>query len=799
MKQFANEKEGPAKKPSGGLDRDNQNSRQDKKNQEFGGFGTSGGNGYADPMEAAQFGHPGAMAMLQSGGGLGQKGPRPIPGHLVVKAQRLLGADLSGVTLEEDPFLAEQGKRGVAEDGQRIRLAPQAAGDMELIWHEIVHLLQQRGAKTSTSEIETVDAETRPVGSPSGPPPESGAPNNTVSGPQPVAATDAAETQTAGGVADPEAEAVAGAQALTSGEAFEVRAAAAGVMYQNEGEGPTEATAPTSEVDDSLEGSTKPLDYPQFLSSPEDWVTLQTALDRGPDDGLQALVRLTPILKENAKANITYSTAVLDGEAQTVFGPEAKAWLLQEFSAFQKQHQGLASEQLVVEYVKHVKQVGIPDSLQTVELFVNIDRLGTADEKELAYTISTIHHEMTHAHQLLHDYLRVFPAGVSLDPDWLGAEYPLANYVAENDADEISAMEIGAYSEQAKVLEVLGTEPRGDYSDALGTLNLIHQHWNNAPPEFRESADADGKFVQAYMAHLEHFLAGFLEAVRPVSIALLGGFDAASLAARHLGQGGIAGATGTPQAEDDEVKAAPEDRCALPVEAKPEGMWAPDSTETKQYLAQATNIEKLGYNQDKYEMLKQQPGWVDADGAFRTILEQRHEYPLAGQAVAELKVGLERAKTGGSTTLNALSDAVHVKNQQAADPNIFVPTPARFYGAGDATRDKVMPGFQQVPTAFARNALGCGQRWSVIEVTGYSDDLGKGAAREAISRQRAEVVKEMLVDTGVPGERIRVVAKGYAAPPGVTPERIEAVMASNTEGLERARMLYRQAVVVAVP
>ena len=168
MKQFANEKEGPKKKPAGGLDHGVQNARQDKKNHEFGGFGSAGGNGYANPMEAAQFGHPGAMAMLQSGGArLERKGPRPIPGHLVVKAQRLLGVDLSGVTLEEEPALAEQGKRGVAEDGRRIRLAPGGLSDMELIWHEIVHLVQQRGAKASTGEIDMAETESQHVGSPS--------------------------------------------------------------------------------------------------------------------------------------------------------------------------------------------------------------------------------------------------------------------------------------------------------------------------------------------------------------------------------------------------------------------------------------------------------------------------------------------------------------------------------------------------------------------------------------------------------------------------------------------------------
>ena len=275
MKQFANEKEGPKKKPAGGLDHGVQNARQDKKSHEFGGFGSAGGNGYANPMEAAQFGHPGAIAMLQSGGArLERKGPRPIPGHLVVKAQRLLGVDLSGVTLEEDPALAEQGKRGVAEDGQRIRLAPGGLSDMTLIWHEIVHLVQQqRGAKTSTGEIDMAETESQHVGSPSGPPPEVGAPTSAASGAQPARA-DAAEPQTAGGVAEPEAEAVAGAQALAAGEAFEVRATAAGVMYQEEDEaGTVEAKSQTAEEerDPVRKSQHSGLVVKAYVKSPSTW------------------------------------------------------------------------------------------------------------------------------------------------------------------------------------------------------------------------------------------------------------------------------------------------------------------------------------------------------------------------------------------------------------------------------------------------------------------------------------------------------------------------------------------------
>jgi len=248
-----------------------------------------------------------------------------------------------------------------------------------------------------------------------------------------------------------------------------------------------------------------------------------------------------------------------------------------------------------------------------------------------------------------------------------------------------------------------------------------------------------------------------------------------------------------------------EDRCAQPKEVKPEGMWAPDSDQTKQTLAHSKSIHKLGDSQDKYEWLKQLPGWVDADGAFRTILEQRHEYPLAGQAVAELKVALERANTGGSTTFDALSDEVQTRNQQADDPNIFVPTPVMFHEPGS---HDVMKSYGDTPAAFARNALMCNDGWSVIKVSGYSDDLGDDAARESISRERAEVVKAILVNCGIPEDRVLVEGRGYEAPPGVVHgeiekfredlDRTQTARADPRRALEARRIPYRQASIVAV-
>ena len=618
------------------------------------------------------------------------------------------------------------------------------------------------------------------------------------------AAGDDLETGSSMGAAtDLEAEAEGVAAAVLGGERVEVRGEASGVMYQDD-VGPDENAATTSEVDDPPREET-----PSFLSSPEDWVTLQAALERGPNDGLLALVSLAPILKENAKPSITFSTTTLDGaDAETVFAPEARAWLLQEFSTFQEQRQGLEGEQLVSEYVRHVKQIGVPDSLQRVEVFVNIDRLGSADEKELAYTIATLHHEMTHAHQLLSDYLGVFPKAVSLEPNWLGPAYPLERRMVEDGAEESAAMEIGAYSEQAKALEVLGVAPRGDYFIAVSTLEIIHEHWSHTSPEFRESADADGKFAQAYMVHLKHFLAGFAEAVRPLSNAILGGFDVSSLAARRATQGGLAGTSGAAPLEEAPAKnLEAKDQCVPPTESKPEGIWAPDSEVVKQFLEHRKSINQLAFGKDKYELLRRDENWSEADGVFRKVLEQQHDYSLASEAVDDLAAGLERAKYGGSTTSEALSAAVKTRNQQASDPNIFVPTPVRFYEAGSVD---ILSTYREVPSAFARNALGCDAQWSIIEVSGYSDDLGDDAARESISRERAEAVKAILVDSGVPGDRVLVVARGYEAPPGVVGE-IENLKArlgeaetdedrdANDQRLDWARKPYRQALLVAIP
>jgi len=146
------------------LDRGNQDSRQDKTSQEFGGFGTSGGNGYADPMEAARFGHPGAMAMLQSGGlnGLPQPAVDPTVEGRPNEAQELgtlaniapdvaqqianaTQTEVASVQVVVDPSLVQSGHRAVARSGREIGLASaDLSRDTQLLAHEAAHIAQQR-------------------------------------------------------------------------------------------------------------------------------------------------------------------------------------------------------------------------------------------------------------------------------------------------------------------------------------------------------------------------------------------------------------------------------------------------------------------------------------------------------------------------------------------------------------------------------------------------------------------------------------------------------------------------------
>jgi len=59
---------------------------------------------------------------------------------------------------------------------------------------------------------------------------------------------------------------------------------------------------------------------------------------------------------------------------------------------------------------------------------------------------------------------------------------------------------------------------------------------------------------------------------------------------------------------------------------------------------------------------------------------------------------------------------------------------------------------------------GKGPSGSGVRIEGHTDGQGADAANQALSRQRAEAVRQVLISQGVPGSRIRVVGQGESVP-----------------------------------
>jgi hypothetical protein len=112
----------------------------------------------------------------------------------------LTGEALEPIPLIESPALAAEGRRGVAVCGESIEVCPGLGEDQSLIFHELTHIVQQRGPKAA-----------KPAASPS-------------PSPSLAANTPASEAQAAAPPAhtDPEAEAEAASAALVSGQPFQV-------------------------------------------------------------------------------------------------------------------------------------------------------------------------------------------------------------------------------------------------------------------------------------------------------------------------------------------------------------------------------------------------------------------------------------------------------------------------------------------------------------------------------------------------------------------------------------------------
>ncbi|MDX9721013.1 MAG: DUF4157 domain-containing protein [Myxococcota bacterium] len=226
---------------------------------------------WSDPVAAAHRGEPDAIMQLGGARNVPLRS-QPLPANLVVRAQRQLGVDLSQVRLVEDEELAQQGKRGMAVDGRELHVAPQHRSDQALLWHEIVHLVQQRKAQGSASkEAEGAGGTSVSEGE------ELPAPLAGVEAKSPPAARVSSETaEEDATVPEPEAEAVAGAKKLLAGEVFEVRAHGTGTLYEE----PKPELSTQGAEPDQLEGDEEPVSEvdPGMLEAAQKHVLQTTAM-----------------------------------------------------------------------------------------------------------------------------------------------------------------------------------------------------------------------------------------------------------------------------------------------------------------------------------------------------------------------------------------------------------------------------------------------------------------------------------------------------------------------------------------
>ena len=169
MKEFAGDKQGAGKKETGDVSGRAKDDSRGGQVLGFGGYGAGEGQvAPPDPMAAMRFGHMGAIRMAQSGGvdvtkhvgksakggggggasgekeGLGSLGE--VNSGISQKLKKSTGVDVSDAKVVSDPKLEDMGKRGVARDGKEIGVAmPELVGDDELMAHEGIHIVQQRG------------------------------------------------------------------------------------------------------------------------------------------------------------------------------------------------------------------------------------------------------------------------------------------------------------------------------------------------------------------------------------------------------------------------------------------------------------------------------------------------------------------------------------------------------------------------------------------------------------------------------------------------------------------------------
>ncbi|MDX9722964.1 MAG: OmpA family protein [Myxococcota bacterium] len=401
----------------------------------------------------------------------GEEGAReqPLPMHLVVRARRLWGVELSDVKLIESPELERRGKRGMAVEGRELHVAPSSRSDPELLWHELVHLVQQRGG--SRADTRAGDSQ------------------------------EAAEEELRG--AEPEAEARAAAKALVAGEAEDVvpvvSAVGQGVLYQD---APVEAdSGADSKAEASEEGAASHRAAPAYVDR-GDWPTIERLFLEKPGSaeavrgfvaGCSMLEPQLPIWKDGI---VLLLEREQDGYGSIRWPSESSDWILKEQSAFLSEYRSaregneepsaapeapstdsMTSEEYAA-WEAYRDQLELPAELRKVEL--RIDPALVCLER-LDQLFELLRHELTHAMQRL-----------AANGDYLD--------------QETSSLELGAYYESARVSAEYELK-HVDRSRAMQTLGTLAGHWQAAREEYRLGKSGMGRarvdeFVEAHDFYL---------------------------------------------------------------------------------------------------------------------------------------------------------------------------------------------------------------------------------------------------------------------------------------------------------
>ena len=148
------------------------------------------------------------------------------------------------------------------------------------------------------------------------------------------------------------------------------------------------------------------------------------------------------------------------------------------------------------------------------------------------------------------------------------------------------------------------------------------------------------------------------------------------------------------------------------------------------------------------------PGSDGQTGAV--VVRQRGE-----EAVLDTPYATARAGIGGSIEV-ATSDAAAVRSEFASTLQALPPAPTSFvvyfvFGQDELT-DESRKSIAPLLEDMARRPA------AEITVVGHADQVGAERVNDALSLRRAERVKEMLVQLGVPAERIATAGRGAREP-----------------------------------